>query len=95
MEGPEFEADDSFDDDSLLVGGSELSEEARFGVPPAARLRAEQLRAAGQDNLTCLVKNCWRIRWALEHSLPVQVKWRRRLRLPFRGIDARLEEGGW
>ena len=48
MEGPEFEADDSFDDDSLLVGGSELSEETLFGVPPAARLRAEQLRAAGQ-----------------------------------------------
>jgi DASH complex subunit ASK1 len=51
MDGPEFEADDSFDDDSLLVGGSEPPEETLFGVPPAARLRAEQLRAAGQGQL--------------------------------------------
>lgn len=48
MGGAEFEVDDSFDDDSLLIGGDEVQEETLFGVPPAARLRAGQLRAAGQ-----------------------------------------------
>ena len=48
VEGAELEADDSFDDDSMLVGGGGFQEETLFGVPPAERLRAEQLRAAGQ-----------------------------------------------
>ncbi|KAF8338376.1 DASH complex subunit Ask1-domain-containing protein [Amanita rubescens] len=48
VEGAELEVDDSFDDDSMLVGGGGFQEETLFGVPPAERLRAEQLRAAGQ-----------------------------------------------
>jgi len=48
VEGAELEVDDSFDDDSMLVGGGGFQEETLFGVPPAERLRAEQLRVAGQ-----------------------------------------------
>ncbi|KAM6498752.1 hypothetical protein JOM56_006700 [Amanita muscaria] len=46
VEGDAFEDSDSFDDDSMVVGGGEFQEETVFGVPPAERLRAEQLRAA-------------------------------------------------
>ncbi|KAK2460119.1 hypothetical protein APHAL10511_007885 [Amanita phalloides] len=48
VEGNEFEGDDSFDDDSLVVGGGEFQEETLFGVPPAERLRAEQQRVFNQ-----------------------------------------------
>ncbi|KAF8634944.1 hypothetical protein AX15_000675 [Amanita polypyramis BW_CC] len=51
MGGNEFEGDDSFEDDSMIAGGGETQEETLFGVPPAERLRAEQLRAANQGQL--------------------------------------------
>jgi len=42
VEGAELEVgDDSFDDDSMLVGGGEFQEETLFGISPAERLRAE------------------------------------------------------
>ncbi|KAF8640537.1 hypothetical protein AX17_000199 [Amanita inopinata Kibby_2008] len=46
--------DDSFDDESMLGGGGDFQEETLFGVPPAERLRAEQMRAANQGELRML-----------------------------------------